>query len=307
MSAVDRRRRQSVVLGARRNSVHSSLIDGTSPTTTSSNILPADLQVGVRVLVHGENLGTVRFAGPTSFQTGKWVGVELDEAIGKNNGVVQGKRYFECRANHGVFVRPAFVKVLPSKEYHDVPASPRSDHNSDLQQSPLQDPGHAAKAAARRSMTLSQRPQSQQQTPLAKRRQSVGAPTIETRQSPTSRTTRVPASASGRRPSSYVASPKSAKSTATSLASSRQTMTPKGSPTPTSYMTASRTTTVPKASPTPTGTTTLHRAATTGGVPARRKSICARGKRSPGGTARPGGAACQRRRACSSGGDRPQG
>lgn len=110
MSVVDRRRRQSTVLGARRSSVHSSLVD--------NNALPPDLQVGVRVLVHGENLGTVRYAGSTGFQTsGKWVGVELDEPLGKNNGVVQGKRYFDCRANHGVFVRPSYVKVLPAKVF----------------------------------------------------------------------------------------------------------------------------------------------------------------------------------------------
>ncbi|KAI9359377.1 CAP Gly-rich domain-containing protein, partial [Pilaira anomala] len=55
--------------------------------------------------------GTVRFVGNTSFQTGKWVGVELDEAAGKNSGVVQGKRYFDCKNNHGVFVRPASIKL----------------------------------------------------------------------------------------------------------------------------------------------------------------------------------------------------
>ena len=41
----------------------------------------------------------------TGFAPGKWVGVELDEALGKNNGVVQGKTYFNCRDNHGIFVR----------------------------------------------------------------------------------------------------------------------------------------------------------------------------------------------------------
>ncbi|OAD70350.1 hypothetical protein PHYBLDRAFT_95687, partial [Phycomyces blakesleeanus NRRL 1555(-)] len=66
------------------------------------------LRVGTRVQVQGK-AGTVRFAGTTSFQTGKWIGIELDESQGKNSGVVQGKRYFECRTNHGVFVRPSQV------------------------------------------------------------------------------------------------------------------------------------------------------------------------------------------------------
>jgi len=41
--------------------------------------------------------------------TGKWIGVALDEAKGKNNGTVQGKRYFTCEENHGIFVRQSQV------------------------------------------------------------------------------------------------------------------------------------------------------------------------------------------------------
>ena len=39
------------------------------------------------------------------------MGVELDEANGKNNGVVQGKTYFNCRDNHGIFVRQQQLQV----------------------------------------------------------------------------------------------------------------------------------------------------------------------------------------------------
>lgn len=75
----------------------------------------SELTVDTRVEVQGKP-GTVRFVGTTSFQTGKWVGIELDAPNGKNSGVVQGKRYFECRANHGVFVRPSQVKPLSAEE-----------------------------------------------------------------------------------------------------------------------------------------------------------------------------------------------
>ena len=44
--------------------------------------------------------------------TGKWIGVALDEAKGKNNGTVQGKRYFTCDENHGIFVRQTQVGVV---------------------------------------------------------------------------------------------------------------------------------------------------------------------------------------------------
>ena len=41
--------------------------------------------------------GFVRFVGPTEFAPGIWVGVELEEPRGKNNGTVDGKKYFNCK------------------------------------------------------------------------------------------------------------------------------------------------------------------------------------------------------------------
>lgn len=71
-----------------------------------------ELKVGVRVVVKEKNLvGLVKFAGTTLFAPGKWIGIELDEAKGKNNGVIQGKVYFQCRENHGLMVRQNQVQV----------------------------------------------------------------------------------------------------------------------------------------------------------------------------------------------------
>ncbi|KAF9135819.1 hypothetical protein BGW39_011408 [Mortierella sp. 14UC] len=72
---------------------------------------PPGIDIGMRVEVSG-NLGYVRFVGQTSFSTGRWVGVELDLPRGKNGGVVEGKRYFDCKALHGVFVRPPQARVV---------------------------------------------------------------------------------------------------------------------------------------------------------------------------------------------------
>lgn len=77
-----------------------------TPTNQSSRssggLTPADpselkkkaesLRIGDRVLVNNSKEGTLRFLGSTHFAKGIWVGVELDDAQGKNDGAVSGKR-----------------------------------------------------------------------------------------------------------------------------------------------------------------------------------------------------------------------
>lgn len=72
------------------------------------------VKVGSLVEVIGKGQrGTVAYIGNTLFASGKWVGVILDEAKGKNDGTVQGKRYFTCEEHHGIFVRQSQVKPGP--------------------------------------------------------------------------------------------------------------------------------------------------------------------------------------------------
>lgn len=43
---------------------------------------------------------------------GAWVGVELDEPVGRNDGTVNGTRVFACKGEkYGVFVRAERVEV----------------------------------------------------------------------------------------------------------------------------------------------------------------------------------------------------
>ena len=38
-----------------------------------------------------------------------WLGIELDQPVGKNDGSVSGIRYFDCKPSHGVFAPPSKV------------------------------------------------------------------------------------------------------------------------------------------------------------------------------------------------------
>lgn len=69
-------------------------------------------KVGERVWVAGKRKGTVRYYGATKFCTGFWYGIELDHQEGKNDGSIQGVRYFTCSPNHGVFAAPSRVSRL---------------------------------------------------------------------------------------------------------------------------------------------------------------------------------------------------
>eukprot|EP00397_Hematodinium_sp_SG-2012_P001224 GEMP01001225.1.p1 GENE.GEMP01001225.1~~GEMP01001225.1.p1 ORF type:complete len:1013 (+),score=166.81 GEMP01001225.1:176-3040(+) len=61
------------------------------------------VKVGDFVLCHGLS-GKVLFVGETEFSPGEWVGVELEKPRGKNDGSVDGVKYFTTKENYGVFV-----------------------------------------------------------------------------------------------------------------------------------------------------------------------------------------------------------
>jgi len=78
-------------------------------------------KIGTRVKVASSgSAGTVRYQGKIEGKGEEiWLGVELDEERGKNDGSVGDLSYFSCRRNHGIFSRSsAFVpeNFVPEKK-----------------------------------------------------------------------------------------------------------------------------------------------------------------------------------------------
>uniref|UniRef100_A0A8D0G1V0 Dynactin subunit 1 n=1 Tax=Sphenodon punctatus TaxID=8508 RepID=A0A8D0G1V0_SPHPU len=110
------------------------------------------LKVGSRVEVIGKgHRGTVAYVGATLFATGKWVGVILDEAKGKNDGAVQGRKYFTCEENHGIFVRQSQIQVFEDGADTTSPETPESSTSK----VPKRDSFESAKASKLPTRTTS--------------------------------------------------------------------------------------------------------------------------------------------------------
>lgn len=82
-----------------------------------------EVKVGDKVFVKGtiNDFATVKFYGLTDFAGGYWVGLELDNKIGKNDGSVNGVLYFDMAdrgdfLNHDLFARAEQIRPITETE-----------------------------------------------------------------------------------------------------------------------------------------------------------------------------------------------
>ncbi|XP_016535900.1 dynactin subunit 1 isoform X9 [Poecilia formosa] len=171
----------------------------TRTTSSGSSRMSSDgggrpVKVGSLVEVIGKGQrGTVAYIGNTLFASGKWVGVILDEPKGKNDGTVQGKRYFTCQENYGIFVRQSQIQLVddgadtspetPEPTTGRVPKREILELSKSAKLQPSRPAGGGGKGAASGSASASagemssSEPSTPAQTPLA-------APVIPTLHSP---------------------------------------------------------------------------------------------------------------------------
>ncbi|XP_029315849.1 dynactin subunit 1 isoform X4 [Cottoperca gobio] len=107
----------------RRNTYTRTTSSGSSRMSSDGGGRPVKVGSPVEVIGKGQR-GTVAYIGNTLFASGKWVGVILDEAKGKNDGTVQGKRYFTCEENRGIFVRQSQIQLFDDGADTTSPETP---------------------------------------------------------------------------------------------------------------------------------------------------------------------------------------
>lgn len=87
----------------------------TKPDSIDNIINKPSIEINSRCVIRDapHKRGFVAYVGTTEFSNGFWIGVVLDEPIGKNNGMVDGVKYFDCgkEGKYGIFVRESNLDV----------------------------------------------------------------------------------------------------------------------------------------------------------------------------------------------------
>lgn len=67
---------------------------------------------GVEIEITKNRVGIIRYRGPVDGKKGEFFGIELTKGTGKHSGIFQGKRYFTCKQNRGIFIKRSQIRGL---------------------------------------------------------------------------------------------------------------------------------------------------------------------------------------------------
>lgn len=175
----------------KRSSIQKNIIE--PPPTTQK--MKRKLEIGDEVVadVNGTRyFGVLRHLGPVSFRAGEFAGLELiggSEGKGKNDGSVDGRQYFACEPNNGMFCPAAKVKVVSYAPVTEATARPQSAMSSRSGRSSVTDdanrPPSVTPGRPRSSMAYSALPKSAITPGRPMSRTSMGRPGSSLAQTPT--------------------------------------------------------------------------------------------------------------------------
>lgn len=164
--------------------------------------MPTPHKVGQKLRAGDGKEGIVRYIGPLHFTDGEWIGLELADALGKNNGTVKGETYFTCPDNHGIFYKAtAEFEVLaePEPKANGKPSAPTSKARPSSIGLPNKGPRPSTSAIPdRRTSTAPSKPTT---TSATARRQTLVPSSSTTPTTRTSRLSLAPRAASPKKPS----------------------------------------------------------------------------------------------------------
>ncbi|MCO5566129.1 hypothetical protein L7F22_019805 [Adiantum nelumboides] len=186
------------------NEAESSTTPKRSSIQKNNNEAPPTLQKMKRKLEIGDEVvaevngtryfGVLRHLGPVSFRAGEFAGLELiggSEGKGKNDGSVDGRQYFACEPNNGMFCPAAKVKVVSNAPATEATARPQSAMSSRSGRSSVTDdanrPPSVTPGRPRSSMAYSALPKPAVTPGRPMSRTSMGRPGSSLAQTPTAK------------------------------------------------------------------------------------------------------------------------
>lgn len=140
----------------------------------------SELEIGQWVQLADGRRGEVRFIGQTHFgvEGTIWVGVELDEPEGKNDGSVHDVQYFSCQPLYGIFAKPGALSPYEPEPPAPTPIPTPAPAPASSRTSARASARASAPAPARRASRPSSLQASSQAAPDVgtKKRMSLNAP-----------------------------------------------------------------------------------------------------------------------------------